>query len=59
MSKRIVIRALWLPALLLVLVPACEDADACKTKNDCVRQGKCTPDKNGVCVFGSFNSRSS
>jgi hypothetical protein len=58
MSKRIVIRALWFPALLVALLPACDDAEACKTKNDCVRQGKCTPDKNGVCVVGSIRTAS-
>src|SRR5688572_9786639 len=31
----------------------CETADRCKTKVDCVRLGKCTADKNGVCVIAS------
>ena len=54
MSRRIALSVLWFPiALLLAALPACDDADACKAKSDCVRQGKCTPDKNGVCVVGS------
>ena len=31
----------------------CDTGDRCKQKADCARLGKCTADKNGVCVIAS------
>ena len=51
MSRRVFSAPLL--SLLLLALTGCDDAEACKTKSDCIKQGKCTPDKNGVCVVSS------
>src|SRR6185436_2491219 len=54
MSSRITIIGFSsLLALLSGTLSGCEGADSCKTKQECVRQGKCTPDPKGVCIVAS------
>lgn len=44
----------WLGLLLFASSSlACEDPDRCKTKPDCTKLGKCTPNEQGSCVVAS------
>ncbi len=39
--------------LVALFLGGCDDADKCKTVPECKKEGKCSPDKNGLCVVSS------
>lgn len=41
------------PLLAALIFAGCNTTDSCKTSAECQKQGKCTADKNGVCVASS------
>ena len=54
MLRRIRIETLGIAAAFFGLALfGCDDADKCKTVPECKKEGKCSPDENGLCVVKS------